>query len=180
MNLPEGRLLRQRVLNTVETVLTGSLERNLTGYALLEPQETLLLSADQAGVITFTDGVPVAAYHTEPDATGADALTEIASSGPYRLEMYALEETALEPLQRNDSVRVPPGLPARVLSGDQELVERTREQAPRDRIERTEREQSGLDAVEAFLDDESRIETVRSRARTEAESRADDWNLPVE
>lgn len=180
MNLPQGQLLRQRVLNTVETVLDGALDRNLTGYARLEPQETLLLSADRAGVITFTNGVPVAAYHTEPAATGADALTEIASSGPYRLGLYALERAALQPLQESDSVRVPPGLPAQILSGSQELVERTRERAPRDRVERDEPEQDGLAAVESFLDDENRIETIRSRAQSEAESRADDWDLPVE
>lgn len=180
MNLPQGQLLRQRVLNTTETVLTGALSRNLTGYARLEPQEALLLSADRAGIITFTDGIPVAAYHTKPDATGADALTEIASSGPYRLGLYALDESALEPLQDSDSVRVPPGLPAKVLSGDKELVERTREQAPRERIEQDECEQGGLDAVESFLDDEPRIETIRSRAQSEAESRADDWDLPIE
>jgi len=180
MNLPQGRLLRQRVLNTVETVLTGALDRNLTGYARLEPQETLLLSADRAGVLTFTDGVPIAAYHTEPDATGADALTEIASSGPYRLGLYALEESALATLHDSAAVRVPPGLPAQVLSGDQGLIERTRDRAPAERIERNESEQGGLDAVESFLEDESQIETIRSRAQSEAESRAEEWNLPVE
>lgn len=180
MNLPQGQLLRQRVLNSIETVLAGALDRDLTGYARLEPQETLLLSADRAGIITFTDGVPVAAYHTAPDATGADALTEIASSGPYRLGLYALDQAALQPLQESDAARVPPGLPAEVLSGDQELIERTRERAPDERIERDEHEQSGLAAVESFLDDENQIETIRSRAQSEAESRADEWNLPVE
>ncbi|MFT4946853.1 MAG: hypothetical protein ACI8TL_001090 [Natronomonas sp.] len=180
MNLPQGQLLRQRMLNTAETILTSALDRDLTGYARLEPQETLLLSADQAGVITFTDGVPVAAYHTNPDATGTDALTEIASSGPYRLGLYALEESALETLHGSDSVRIPPRLPAEILSGDQELIERIRERAPQERLEQNEREQSGLDAVEAFLDDENRIEAIRSHAQSEAESRADDWNLPVE
>jgi hypothetical protein len=180
MNLPQGQLLRQRVLNSVETVLAGALDRELTGYARLEPQETLLLSADRAGVITFTDGIPVAAYHTSPDTTGSDALTEIASSGPYRLELYALDSSALDRLQENESVRVSPCRPAQLLSGDQELIERTRDRAPTEWIDRDEREQRGLDAVEAFLDDESRIETIQSRAQSEAESRADDWNLPVE
>lgn len=179
MNLPQGQLLRQRVLNTLETVLTGALDRDLTGYARLEPQETLLLSADRTGVITFTNGIPVAAYHTNPDATGTDALTEIASSGPYRLELYALDESALEQLHGSDAVRVPPGLPAELLGGEQKLVERTRDCAPAAWVDRSESEH-GLDAVEAFLDDENRIETIQSRAQSEAESRADDWNLPVE
>jgi hypothetical protein len=180
MNLPQGQLLRQRVLNTVETVLTGALDRDLTGYARLEPQETLLLSADRAGVITFTDGIPVAAYHTNPDATGADALTEIASSGPYRLGLYALDESTLDRLHGSDAVRVPPGRPAQLLSGEQDLVERTRDRAPTAWVDRGEPEHHGLDAVEAFLDDENRIETIQSRAQSEAESRADDWDLPVE
>lgn len=180
MNLPQGQLLRQRVLNSTETVLTGALDRGLTGYVRLEPQETLLLSSERAGVITFTDGVPVAAYHTDPNAAGADALTEIASSGPYRVELYALEESALGRIHESESVRVPPAMPAQILSGDQPLIDRTRERAPSERVESEPDDQSGLEAVEAFLEDEGRIETIRSRAQSEAESRADDWNLPVE
>lgn len=180
MNLPQGRLLRQRVLDTVETVLADALERELTGYARLEPQETLLLSADRAGVLSFENGVPVAAYHTNPDRAGADALTEIASHGPYRLGLYALDSGGLDRLHRDDSVRVPPGLPAEVLGGDQQLIERTRAAAPTERIENIETEQSGLDTVEAFLEDKSRIDGIKTRAQSEAESRADDWNLPVE
>jgi hypothetical protein len=180
MNLPQGQLLRQRVLNSVETVLTGALDRELTGYARLEPQETLLLSADRAGVITFTGGIPVAAYHTSPETAGVVALTEIASSGPYRLELYALDASALDRLHDDESVRVSPCRPAQLLSGEEELIERTRDRAPTERINRDEPEQHGLDAVEAFLDDENQIETIRSRAQSEARSRADDWNLPVE
>jgi hypothetical protein len=180
MNLPQGQLLRQRVLDSVETVLADALDRELTGYARLEPQETLLLSADRAGVLTFENGVPVAAYHTDPDATGADALTEIASHGPYRLGLYALAGDELDQLHRGDSVRVPPGQPAEILSGDQQLIERTRARAPAERIENATANQNSLDAVESFLEDEGRIEGIQSRAQSEAESRADDWNLPVE
>lgn len=180
MNLPQGQLLRQRVLNTVETVLDGALDQNVTGYARLEPQETLLLDADRTGIITFDDGVPVAAYHVEPNATGPDALTEIASSGPYRLGLYALDGTALERIHTDESVRVPPVLPARVLSGDQKLIDRTQNQAPTERVGANHDKQNGLAAVEQFLDDKSRIEAIRDRAQSEAESRADDWNLPVE
>lgn len=180
MNLPQGQLLRRRVLDTVETVLADALDRELTGYARLEPQETLLLSADRAGVLTFEDGVPMAVYHTDPDTTGAAALTEIASRGPYRLGLYALGTEKLDRLHRDDSARVRPGRPAEILGGSQQLLERTRARAPTERVPDTRTEQSGLDAVEAFLEDESRIEGIQARAQSEAESRADDWNLPVE
>ncbi|MXR50717.1 hypothetical protein GRX03_03730 [Halovenus sp. WSH3] len=180
MNLPQGRLLRQRVLSSPETVLTGALDRRLTGYARLEPQETLLLSADRVGVVTFVDGVPVAAYHTAPDASGTDALTEIASSGPYRLGLYELEESALDRIHESESARVPPEMPARVLGGDQQLIERTRQRAPNDRLESESNGRDSLAAVEAFLENEQQIEAIRDRAQSEAESRADEWNLPVE
>lgn len=180
MNLPQGQLLRQRVLDSVETVLADALDRGLTGYARLEPQETLLLSADRAGVLTFEDGVPVAAYHTAPDATGREALTEIASHGPYRLGLYVLDSSELERLHEAESVRVPPGQPAEILGGEQQLLERTRAEAPIDRIDDTETEQNGLDAVESFLEDQSRIDGIKTRAQSEAQSRADEWNLPVE
>lgn len=180
MNLPQGQLLRQRVLDTVETVLTDALDRELTGYARLEPQETLLLDADRAGVITFEDGVPVAAYHTDPGAAGADALTEIASRGPYRLGLYALGSDGLDRLHGDDSVRVAPGLPAEMLGNTQQLAERTRARAPTERVDDVTSEQNSLDAVEAFLEDEDRIQDIQTRAQSAAESRADDWNLPVE
>jgi hypothetical protein len=180
MNLPQGQLLRRRVLDSVETVLADALDRELTGYARLEPQETLLLSADRAGVLTFEEGIPAAAYHTNPDATGADALTEVASRGPYRLGLYALTGSELDALHGEGAARVPAGLPAEILGGNQQLIERTRAHAPAERVDDMTPAQSGLDAVEAFLEDEGRIEDIQTQAQSEAASRADDWNFPVE
>lgn len=180
MDLPQGRLLRKRVLRDIGTVLSGALDRGLTGYARLEPQETLLLDSQGAGVLVFDGGVPVAAYHTETDAGGERAVTEIASSGPYRLELYELDEGVIARLQESEPLLVAPAVPAKRLTGDEELIERTRERAPEERIERGGPEESTLDAVEAFLDDGERIEALRDRARNEAQSRAEDWGFPTE
>lgn len=180
MNLPQGQLLRRRVLNSLGTVLEGALERELTGYARLEPQDALLLDSERSGVLTFENGVPCAVYHPSTDTGGSNALTKIASSGPYRLELYELDSNVLDSVHESDSLVVPPGLPAQILTGNEQLAERTRERAPGSQRETATTEQSGLGAVESFLDDENRIKTIRDQARTEAHSRARDWNLPVD
>lgn len=180
MNLPEGQLLRRRVLENVRTVLTTALDQDLTGYARLEPQETLLLDTDGVGVITFEDGVPVTAFHTGTDAAGTDALRDIASNGPYRLELYHLDADVIEQIHESEQLRVPPGMPAKQLTGESDLIERTRDRAPAERIDPQSSTEQQLDAVEAFLDDGSTIESIREQARNEAASRADEWNFPTE
>lgn len=180
MDLPDGRLLRKRVLKEAETVLSGALDRELTGYARLEPQETLLLDAQGAGILVFRGGVPLAAYYTGTDTGGESAVTEIASSGPYRLELYELAQGVVERLGESESLLVGPTVPAKRLAGDEALLRRTRAQAPDERLERDKAEESTLDAVEAFLDDTERIETIRDRARNEAQSRAADWGFPAD
>lgn len=178
MNLPQGRLIRQRVLEDVETVLATAFERRLTGYARLEPQETLLLDGDGIGVVTFDDGVPFAAYHTGTDASGTDAITDIGSKGPYRLSLYELDESITEQIYDDDALRVPPGLPATQLAGDAELAEKTRNRAPDEWQQETTT--TSLEAVEQFLDDETRVESIRERARNEAHSRAEQWQFPTD
>ena len=89
--IPRGTLLRSRVVSDVGTTLSRALDRGLTGYATLVPQETLLLSGEARGVLTFEDGVPVLAYNTVTDSGGPDALAELAVPGPYRVELYAVE-----------------------------------------------------------------------------------------
>ncbi len=180
MNLPEGQLLRRRVLKELATALTNALELELTGYARLEPQDTLLLDSDGVGVITFENGIPVAVFHTGTDTGGSEALTDIGSSGPYRLELYELDEAMLERIHGSDSLCVPPGMPAKQLTGNAELVERTRDRAPTERIEPDASPTQHLDAVESFLDDGSKIEAIRKRARTEAQSRAEEWDFSTE
>lgn len=180
MDLPQGRLLRKRVLKEVETVLTGALEQQLTGYARLEPQDTLLLDGQGVGVLTFEDGIPVGAYHTETENEGPEALTEIASSGPYRLELYELDKSVVDRIHKRDSLVVTPDLPAKRLTGNSELVERTKELAPEERVPENPTESSSLEAVEEFLEDDEKIESIRDRARNEAQSRADEWGFHTE
>ena len=90
MKLPPGQLVRSRVVKDLRTALVGALDREVTGYAVLEPRESLLLDESGEGVLTFEGGVPVVAYHTGTDRGGPPALADLAASGPYRLELFAL------------------------------------------------------------------------------------------
>lgn len=177
MKLPQGRLVRERVVTDLGTVLTTALESQLTGYARLESQEALLLDAEGVGVLTFDAGVPTVAYHTGTESGGAGALADIAVAGPYRLSLYELPAESLVDIHDTESLCLSPGLPAERLAGDPELAERTRTAAP---SERQEKERAATDeggAVEAFLEDEETIATIQERAREQARERADEWNL---
>ncbi len=177
MKLPRGRLVRRRVVTNPATALEQALEAELTGYARLASQDALLLDADGLGVLTFERGVPAAAYHTGTDATGPDALTDIAVAGPYRLELYELDAGELAAVHDTESFRVGPGTPAERLAGDADLAARTREAAPPEWVGRESPAETGTSAVEAFLDDEERIAEIRDRAREEAKQRAAEWDL---
>jgi hypothetical protein len=178
MKLPRGRLVRRRVVSDPGTVLSNALEDGLTGYVRLESQDALLLDAEGVGVLTFAHGVPVTAYHTGTDNAGSDALADIAVAGPYRLEVYELDADVLEAVHETPAFRVPPGASAERLAGDLDLAARTREAAPQRRIEDTESTaERETNAIEEFLEDQSRIESIRERAREEARRRADEWNL---
>jgi hypothetical protein len=178
MKLPQGRLVRQRVVSDPGTALSNALETNLTGYARLESQDALLLDADGVGVLTFEDGVPVVAYHTGTDSGGEDALTDIAVAGPYRLELYELTADVLADVHATPAFRVPPETPAERLAGDPTLAERTREAAPDGRCDgATAKTDDEPNAVEAFLDDEEKIAAIKERARAEAEERAAEWDF---
>jgi len=185
MKLPSGRLVRSRVVEEPRTALVGALDREVTGYAVLEPQGSLLLDGEGEGVLTFEEGVPVVAYHTGTDRGGPPALGDLAASGPYRLELFALAPADLAAVHDRDAFRVPPGMPAERLAGDQTLADRTREAAPQPVVEQADAtddasESEGtrdVGAVEAFLDDEAKIEAIREQARTEAEERAEKWGF---
>ncbi|WP_254536957.1 hypothetical protein [Halomarina litorea] len=174
LDLPQGTLVRSRVVSGVGTVLADALERDLTGYAVLAPQSSLLLDDAGRGVVTFEAGVPVLAYHTASDVGGAEALADLPASGPCRAALYRLDTAHLETVHDTPALRVPPGMPAERLAGDHELAERTRERAPDDRGDAPS---DGPGAVEAFLADEERIEAIRAEARSEAARRADEWGL---
>ena len=169
--IPEGELLRSRVVTDLATALEDVLDRHLDGYAVLAPRETLLGAADGRGVLTFEEGVPACAYHVETDRGGPPALGDI-GAGPYRFELYALESAALEVAHDADDLRVPPGMPAERLAGDPALAARTRRRAGVD----ADRPDDG-GALEAFLEDEATVERIRESARREARRRAEEWGL---
>ena len=174
LRIPRGNLLRSRVVSDIGTTLSRVLDRELTGYATLVPQETLLLSGDAKGVVTFTDGIPVLAYNTVTDNGGPNALAELAVPGPYRVELYAVDAEALETAHEAETLRVAPGAPATELADDHALADRIRESAPDHRLDDEEEE---TDAVAAFLDNDDRIEAIREQAQAEAQNRAEEWGL---
>ena len=168
--IPDGDLLRSRVLTTLAPALSDVLDRRLDGYALLSSRDSLLGTDDESGVITFEAGVPVLAYHSGTDRGGPAALDDIGSP-PYHFELYALDASALELPHRTDELRVSPGAVAERLADAPSLDGRTRELAGEVLEERSE------DTVEAFLDDEAAIDDIRRSAREEALDRADEWGF---
>ena len=179
-SLPEGTLVRSRVEPDAAAPLASALDRELTGYAVLEPQDALLLDGDGAGVLVFEDGVPRLAYHTGTGRGGPSALADLAAPGPYDVE---LRELPAEKLPDDDAdLQVSPGMPADRLAGDPELAEQTRNVAPAEWEDGSngESEDDSLDAVEAFLEDEEKIDAIRDRAREEAKERAEQWGLDGE
>jgi len=178
MRLPQGRLRKSRVVTDPREPLAELLDRGVTGYAVFEPQDSLLLDADGRGVVTFNDGVPVVAYHTGTDRGGPPALADLAVPGPYHISVYELDGTDLATVHEVDELRVPPGMPAERLAGDPALADSTRRAAPAERPTGAETE-SGDEhgAVEAFLDDEEKIAAIQEQARQEAKQRAAEWGL---
>lgn len=168
--IPEGELLRSRVVETLSPALYDVLDRRLDGYALVSSRNTLLGGDDESGVITFEGGVPVLAYHSGTNRGGPPALEDVGPA-PYRFELYALEADALELPHRTDELRIPPGALAMRLADDSDLADRTRTAAGDDRDKPID------DTVEAFLEDEAVIEDIRRSAREEALDRADEWDL---
>lgn len=173
MNVPRGRLVRSRVVDDPGVVLDAALNRSLTGYAVLEPQDALLFDDGARGVMTFESGVPVLVYDATTDRGGPDALADLAGPGPYRAELYELPPAALDAAHDTPALRVPPAMPAERLVGDADLAARTREAAPESRLA----DDSAGSAVEAFLADETKIEAIRTQAREEAQRRAAEWGL---
>jgi len=124
--LPPGRLVRSRVVTDLGSVLADALDRRLDGYAVVEPQEALLLGADGAGVLGFRGGVPVGAHHAGSGRGGPAALADLAAEGPYSVALHAVEDgAALRAFDREDC-RVGAATPAERLAGDQALAARTR------------------------------------------------------
>jgi len=177
MNLPSGRLVLSRVVGDPGDALATALDRGLTGYAVLEPQDALLLDGEGEGLLTFEAGVPVAARHTGTGRRGADALADLAVPGPYRVELRAVAAEALDEYHAETDHRIAVDAAADLLAGDPDLADRTREVAPTSRRADDASDAGSMDAVEAFLDDEEKIDAIRERAREEARERAEQWGL---
>jgi hypothetical protein len=187
MNLPAGTLLKSRVVEDPRDVLAAALDRRVTGYAVFEPKETLLLDAEGRGILTFEAGVPTLAYHTGTDRGGPAALADLAAPGPYRVELYELDDGRAGQIGDPATLGVPPGAPAERLAGDPALATSTRRSAPADGDAEAGRrgdpaevptgKASPESAVEAFLDDAEKIEAIREQARAEARARAEEWGF---
>ncbi|QIO22038.1 hypothetical protein [Haloarcula sp. JP-L23] len=177
MKLPRGTLRKSRVVSDPRETLADVLDRTVTGYAVFESQETLLLDADGRGVVTFEDGVPVLAYHTGTDRGGPRALADLAVPGPYHVSVFELDTADLATAHEAAELRVPPGMPAERLAGDPALADSTRRAAPDDRTPTTAQTADDHSAVEAFLEDEEKIAAIREQAREEARARADEWDF---
>lgn len=173
VQIPRGTLVRSRVVTDPGAALADALDRQLTGYAVLSPQDALLLDADTRGVLTFADGVPVLAYEQASDSGGPEALGALAVPGPYSADLYELPADALASVHETTELRVPPGMPAERLAGDADLATRTRETAPDDR----QSDPVADDPVAAFLANEEKIAAIRADARAEARERAAEWGL---
>lgn len=181
MNLPTGQLVRSRVVDDPAAALETALDRGLTGYCVLAPQDALLLDDGSKGVLTFEDGVPVVAYHVGSDRGGPAALADLAVPGPYSADLYELNSQDLAEVHDTPELAVPPGMAAERLAGDPDLAERTRAVAPDDRRTGATAQGDGPEsAVEAFLADEGKVEAIREQARAEARQRAEEWGLEDE
>jgi len=188
MKLPRGQLVRSRVVSTPGTAMATMLDRGLTGYALLEPQDALLLDADERGVLTFEDGVPVLAYHTGTDRGGVEALADIAVPGPYSVDVFELSAADVADLHDTPELTVPPGIPAERVAGDPDLADRTRERARALGLDDAAGADAGApgaaedrdDPVATFLENGEKIDAIREQAREEAEQRAREWGLADE
>lgn len=160
-----GRLAFSRTVTDLSIPLAAALDAEHTGYAVLEPQQTILLDSTDRLTLFFDDGVPTHARHSD-GRTGGAALASLADAAPCRVELR--ESDSAPPA----GATVAPDAPADHLAGDVRLAERTRAAAPDDVDDA-----DGLDAVEAFLADEDAIEDIQERARAEAERRADEWGF---
>ncbi len=169
MTRPDGHTRFDRVVMSVGDLLREALDVSLRGYGEIVPQAGLL--GDEAGccVIWFEAGVPQRAHHTGTGRVGSEALADIAETGPYRVQLVEIDGT--EPVKQGD---LDPTAPAEQVVGDTALADRTARAAGG-----TDSSDPGddLDAVEAFLADEDKIEAIQKRAAMEARRRAEEWGL---
>lgn len=171
MNRPAGQTRFDRVVMSLSDPLWEALETTLVGYGEIVPQAGLL--GDEAGqcLLWFDRGVPVGATHTGTGRTDSEALADIAETGPYRVRLVEIAD--------RDQIHegtLSPAAPAEQVVGDPELARQTR--AVTDDPEPAAFGEE-LDAVEAFLADEEKIEAIQERATLEAQKRAEEWGFEL-
>lgn len=173
MTLPEGHASFDRVVTELDVPLSAALDRSVTGYMEIVPQAALLLDASGSAVLWLDNGVPTHASHTGTGATGASVLADIAATGPFRVRIVSLDGSDLG--ARPGDATLPPAAPAERLAGDDDLADRTRRRAGDQSLSSSE--DSGIDAVETFLQDDEKIRAIREHARAEAERKAEEWGF---
>lgn len=173
-----SELTFSRVVEDTAAALSLTLDRGLTGYAVFTPQDALLLDDDGGAAVAFSDGIPTHVRHLATGRGGGAALADLATTGPLRVECYDGDDG---PVQQTDRHAVAPGTPAERLAGDDALAQRTRDAAAAAGIASATGTSGGagdnLDAVEAFLADEQKVEAIQERAREEAAARAEEWGF---
>ncbi|MFB6078359.1 MAG: hypothetical protein ABEJ80_05225 [Halarchaeum sp.] len=160
-----GELVFSRVVTDLGDALAHALDASLSGYAVVAPADALLLGEGGETLVGFDAGVPTHVRGAAGDV-GPPAVGALARAGPHRVRLYAGGTPSFAP-----EAAVPPDALAERAAGDPTLAERSRERAPEGP------EEAGLDAVEAFLADEERVEAVREAAREDALAAASDLGL---
>jgi hypothetical protein len=169
MSRPEGQTRFDRVVMSLEAPLWEALETELRGYGEIVPQAGLLGTEAGHCLLWFDAGVPVGATHTGTGRTDSAAIADVAETGPYRVRLVEIADSAA--VRSGD---LAPTAPAEQVLGDEELARRTREAAD---LEPEADSGADLDAVEAFLADEAKIEAIQERAAREARTRAEEWGF---
>lgn len=173
MRIPRGEFRRSHAADDAAAVLRTALDEELTGYAIFEPQDALLLGGTTRGTVMFEDGVPALACSTECEVGSRDGLEGFAVTGPTRAAVHTVDVTELMDAHEVEAFRVPSDGPARVLVGDERLATKILDAAPVMHREES-RDQS---AIEAFLVDTGVIEEIRSEVREEARAKVSEWGL---
>lgn len=173
MTLPEGQPCFDRVVMAIDRPLSDALDRELSGYGVIVPGAGLLGQGTGKGILWFEDGIPVSARHSGTGRTGGEALADIAETGPYRVRLVEADR----PETWTNDGSLPPAAPAEQLAGDETLAKRTREAVTGNQPEEPGEE---LDAVEAFLADEDKIEAIQEQAAAEARRRASEWGFDTD
>ncbi|GGL63399.1 hypothetical protein [Halocalculus aciditolerans] len=186
-------LVFSRVLDDPGVCLDRALADAFTGVAAFEARAALVGDASDTYDLAFEDGVPTRAAARDADAAGPPVLSRLAEAAPCRVELRADATRSF----RSDATVDPPAV-ARALDRDR-LVDQYPASPESDPETGPDADESSpdpdavnvgetaagaepaesVDALEAFLADEERVDALRERAREEAVERADEWGFEV-